>query len=361
MPSSYSPNLRIELIGDGEQYDSWGDTTNTNLGTLIEDAIAGLAVVSVTSADQALTAVDGGADQSRNAILSLTTTTSADFNVYAPPVSKLYVIHNASSYTATVYNSTSEGNTTAAGAGVAVPAGAIMAVWSDGANLKSQITHIPSAVLGSGSANSGVFLRGDRQWSAVDNLAASSITSGTIATARLGSGTADSTTFLRGDNAWAVVEGMPAGSVIYFAASTPPTGYLKANGAAVSRSTYAALFSAIGTTFGSGDGSTTFNVPDLRGEFVRGWDDGRGVDSGRVFGSAQAQSTQDLYARITGQDGNVRLQYQRISTPSWSANLQDDDNNTGASGTKTTGVAVAPLNTGETRPSNVALLACIKF
>lgn len=77
------------------------------------------------------------------------------------------------------------------------------------------------------------------------------------------------------------------GDVKTIAYLTPPSGWLKCNGAAVSRSTYAALFTAIGTQFGSGDGSTTFNVPDLRGEFVRGYDDGRGVDAGRVMGSGQ--------------------------------------------------------------------------
>jgi len=86
----------------------------------------------VTSANQALTIVDGSADQSRNAILSFTTTTSANFSVYAPPVSKLYVIHNASAYTATIYNSTVAGNTTAAGTGVAVPAGRRLFVMTDG-------------------------------------------------------------------------------------------------------------------------------------------------------------------------------------------------------------------------------------
>jgi microcystin-dependent protein len=80
----------------------------------------------------------------------------------------------------------------------------------------------------------------------------------------------------------------PAGSVIYHAANTPPTGFLKADGAAVSRSTYSDLFAAIGTTYGAGDGSTTFLVPDLRGEFMRGWDDSRGIDGSRAFGSAQA-------------------------------------------------------------------------
>ena len=85
----------------------------------------------------------------------------------------------------------------------------------------------------------------------------------------------------------ALAGGVPAGAVMHFAMNAPPTGWLKANGALVSRTTYAALFAAIGTTFGVGDGSTTFGLPDLRGEFMRGWDDGRTVDTGRAFGSAQ--------------------------------------------------------------------------
>ena len=70
------------------------------------------------------------------------------------------------------------------------------------------------------------------------------------------------------------------------ATTTAPSGYLKCNGA-VSRTTYADLFAIIGTTHGAGNGSTTFNVPDLRGEFVRGWDDSRG-GYGRSFGSSQS-------------------------------------------------------------------------
>lgn len=80
----------------------------------------------------------------------------------------------------------------------------------------------------------------------------------------------------------------PAGMVAHFASSTAPDGWLKANGATISRTSYAALFARIGTTYGAGDGATTFKLPDLRGEFIRGWDDGRGVDPGRAFGSAQA-------------------------------------------------------------------------
>lgn len=152
----------------------------------------------------------------------------------------------------------------------------------------------------------------------------------------------------------------PAGTVIYTARSTAPTGYLKANGAAVSRTTYATLFAAIGTTYGSGDGSTTFNLPDLRGEFVRGWDDGRGVDSGRVFGSAQAQSYQ---SHTHG-----------VSDPGHTHSEQTNDNtgggqggggaNTGTqtvqTGSNVTGISITASGGTETRPRNVALLACIR-
>ena len=134
MASTYSPSLRIELIGAGEQAGTWNTTTNTNLGTLIESAIAGYVSVSVTSANQAFTALDGAPDQSRNAVIALTTTTTADFAVYAPPQEKQYIIWNTTAYTATIYNSTVLGNTTAAGLGVAVTAGKKLVVFTTGTN-----------------------------------------------------------------------------------------------------------------------------------------------------------------------------------------------------------------------------------
>jgi len=140
--STYSPSLRIELITTGDQAGTWGNTTNTNLGGLIESAIAGYTSVSITSANQALTALNGAPDQSRNMTLALTTTTGAAFSVYAPPAEKTYVIYNASSHNATIYNSTVIGNTTAAGTGVAIPAGKTVTVWSDGTNFAFQNTYI---------------------------------------------------------------------------------------------------------------------------------------------------------------------------------------------------------------------------
>jgi hypothetical protein len=137
MPSSFSPNLRIELIGAGEQAGTWGTTTNTNLGTLVEDAISGYVAVTISSANQALTAVNGAADQARNAMVQLNSASSA-FSVYAPPESKLYTVFNNTSHTATIYNSTALGNTTAAGLGVAIPAGKIVSVWSDDTDFRVQ-------------------------------------------------------------------------------------------------------------------------------------------------------------------------------------------------------------------------------
>lgn len=142
MPSTYSTDLRIELIANGEQSGTWGTTTNTNLGTLIEDAISGLASVSVTSANQALTALNGAADEARCAAVSLTTTTTAAFAVYVPPVTKLYVVKNASAYAATVYCSTVLGNTTAAGTGVTIPAGKSVLLRADGTNIVEQLDYV---------------------------------------------------------------------------------------------------------------------------------------------------------------------------------------------------------------------------
>lgn len=83
---------------------------------------------------------------------------------------------------------------------------------------------------------------------------------------------------------------VPPGAFMYMAfTGTIPTGWLLCNGAAVSRTTYATLFAAIGTAWGAGDGVSTFNLPEGRGEFMRGFDNGRGIDSGRVFGVSQAE------------------------------------------------------------------------
>lgn len=138
---------------------------------------------------------------------------------------------------------------------------------------------------------------------------------------------------------------VPAGAIQYFARNTAPAGWVKANGAVLNRTTYSRLFAAIGTTFGAGDGSTTFQLPDLRGEFPRGWDDGRGVDTGRTFGSVQAANTP--------RDGMYRVD--NISA------VLNFANGPMVSGAVITVATLVAANTVENRPRNLALLACIKF
>lgn len=162
----------------------------------------------------------------------------------------------------------------------------------------------------------------------------------------------------------------PPGQIAYFSMSTAPTGWLKANGAAVSRTTYAALFAAIGTTFGAGDGSTTFNLPDLRGEFLRGWDDARGVDTGRGVGTGQLDAFQghQFAAQV---DNTLTLTHngdEGLAAASVAAAGAGRVNVT--NGTTVTKNLLVPASDGtngvprissETRPRNVAMLACIKF
>lgn len=144
-----------------------------------------------------------------------------------------------------------------------------------------------------------------------------------------------------------IIPSVPAGITGHFAMSSAPSGWIKANGAAISRTTYAALFSAIGTTFGAGNGTTTFNIPDLRGEFIRCYDDGRGVDSSRVLGSFQESTLLRYWVGDMGQlhhknnDGYV-------NQPDAQQYTQDTDNYT-------------TQDYFRIRPRNVALLACIKY
>ena len=146
MASTYSTDLRIELIGAGEQSGTWGSTTNTNLGTLVEDAISGNATVSVTVSPRALSALNGAVDEARQAILTLTTTLTAAFTVLAPPVTKQYVIFNNTAYVATIGNATVlNGTTSTGGTTVAIPAGGTVAVWSNGTGFALQVTSVTDA------------------------------------------------------------------------------------------------------------------------------------------------------------------------------------------------------------------------
>lgn len=149
---------------------------------------------------------------------------------------------------------------------------------------------------------------------------------------------------------------VPTGTVVFMAYASIPSGYLEANGQAVSRATYNALFTAIGTLYGIGDGASTFNLPDLRGEFVRGWDHGRGIDTGRVFGSEQL----DAFKSHNHQNGVYK---NLIRDPYVGSLTGSDTTGSGSEVPVGAGDAGPEASVGgiETRPRNIALLPLIKF
>ena len=165
---------------------------------------------------------------------------------------------------------------------------------------------------------------------------------------------------------WVVGMGdTPVGTVNWFAATAAPVGWLVADGRAVSRTTYSTLFGIIGTTYGIGDNSTTFNLPDMRGMFARGWDAAggtpRGCDTGRLFGSTQQDALQDITGSFKSFDrGVIGVTGAFCTYARYNAAL-----NTGA--TDTWGscnclvVSNVARTANQTRPMNVAMLPCIKW
>ena len=155
-----------------------------------------------------------------------------------------------------------------------------------------------------------------------------------------------------GENQTSIVQiAAPAGVVMAFGGSTAPTGWLECDGSAVSRSTYSDLFSAIGTNFGVGDGSITFNLPDTRGEFIRGWDNGRGADpdaTSRANGGDVVGSTQSDELKSHTHTGGYFRQYTATTSDLGSGSQAYLEQNTGATGGS------------ETRPRNVAMMYIIK-
>jgi len=188
---------------------------------------------------------------------------------------------------------------------------------------------------------------------------------------------------------FSVVTGVPSGAVFCMAINTIPSGYLECNGQTVNRTTYAALFAVIGVTYGAGNGSTTFEVPDLRGEFIRGFDNGKGTDSGRSIGTAQAsafgqhQHSVDLTTSNKTLTGTLSVASATMAqNPGTATGVFSKTGNQSAVGapsggsgqasnlaidashdhtvTGNTGNQGSTSNSNETRPRNIAMMYIIK-
>lgn len=170
------------------------------------------------------------------------------------------------------------------------------------------------------------------------------------------------------------------GSVLIWLTGTNPEGYLECDGAAVSRTTYASLFSVIGTSFGVGDGSTTFNLPDFRGEFLRGWDHGASNDPDAASRSDSGDGTTVGDNIGTKQDGAIQAHKHSGSTNTAGNHSHSSHGHNGASKGGNSGYVgmVSSGNTGsagnhshslrinntggaETRPRNISVMYIIKY
>jgi hypothetical protein len=159
--STYSPTLRIELIGAGQQDGTWGDTTNSNLGTIIETAITGVQPIVFADANYTLTANNGLPDEARNAVLVLGGVNTATRQLIAPSVEKTYIIRNSTGAGVTIK--------TSAGSGITIPNGSTQTVFCDGTDF-----FLASGVV----AGTGITVSG-----ATVSLANTSVAAGTYAAA----------------------------------------------------------------------------------------------------------------------------------------------------------------------------------
>ena len=261
MSSTYSTSLKLELIGNGDQSGTWGTTTNNNLGTLLEQAITGVQSITMSNADYTLSNYNGTSDEARNAVLFVSGTNSAIRKIVAPQgQNKLY----------TIFNNTSGGYAITIGAptgtAVTIPSGVTATVFTNGSDFYSAQT----GSAGNFTVNGTLTATGLTD---TGNMSVGGTFTATSGTVTIGSGAITGTitapTAATGTNttqlattAFVLANGAPTGVINMWPTVSAPTGYLLCDGSAVSRSTYSALFSVVSTTFGIGDGTTTFNLPN---------------------------------------------------------------------------------------------------
>lgn len=334
MASTYSPSLRIELIGDGDQSGIWGQTTNNNLGSLIEQSVAGVITITMTDANYTMSNFNGVVDEARNQVLVVAGALTATRNLIAPLVEKTYLVKNSTT------GSQSIQVIGASGLGVTIPNGIAAYVYCDGTNFYNAI----SGSVGNFAVNGNLSVTGALTAStAAFSGAISSVSPTFTGTPTAPTATAGTNTTQIATTAFVLANGAPTGGLIMWGTGTAPSGWLLCAGAAVSRSTYAALFAVIGTTFGVGDGSTTFNVPNYTNRTPYG------TTVGATGGSADAvvvSHTHTATSTDSGHTHTVPSGASGASTPTGPAGCASVNSQTTATGNAviTTTIATAGVS-----------------
>ena len=281
MPASFTTRNRFTEQEIGSNENTWGNILNEVL-QLVDDSLDGIVSLDVTLGNEILTFLNGDTDEARNRILLITNNSGTSRTVTLPDVQKLYFVRvlNSSGSSTKITNSSDASGVTIT---EAYKETGILCNGATSALFLSQLDALLQA----------------NNLSDLDDKAVSRTNLEVYSKEQVDSG---------------ATGGYPVGSIIIWPGSAPPIRHLLCQGQAVSRTIFSGVFSAIGTTYGSGDGATTFNLPDLRGEFVRGLDAGKGSDPSRVLGSAQG----DAIRNITGSAGNLARGIP-VSTPATGA------------------------------------------
>ena len=302
MASTYTGNTGIEKIGTGEQAGTWGTTSNRNFD-IIDTALNGVVSITLSGTTHTLTTTDGTVTDGMNKVLVLAGSPSGTNTITISPndQEKLYFVSNGSGQSAVF----SQGS----GANVTIANGAQAIIYANGAGSGAAVAEIKpvasagsigtasiadDAVTSAKIADDAVIAAGiadDAVGAAAiadDAVGAAAIADNAVGAAAInisGNGTAGQVVASDGDGSFSystLASGFVSGMVMPFAGTSAPTGWLLPFGQAVSRSTYSDLFSAIGTTYGAGDGSTTFALPDFRGRVLAGQDDMGGSSANRL-------------------------------------------------------------------------------
>ena len=291
MASTYSTTLGIEKMGAGDQSGTWGTTTNYNWDII--DRLVGYSSVTVASTSHTLTIREaapssGASNVQAGMYRALNFGDAGDLGgtvtvTIAPATATAYfIVRNGLSASRSIIFTQGGGAAT-----VTLPNGKDAIIWADGsdevhngtanlqlttidttgnANIQGALTLGTDLTVANGGTGAGTFTAKGMIYG--NGTSALQVTAAGTENQLLQAGSA-------GTPAFATVTGLnPAGSIIMWGATSTPTGYLPCDGAAISRSTYADLFSAISTSYGVGDGSSTFNVPNLEARFPIGYDGG---------------------------------------------------------------------------------------